>query len=64
MVSTRTTGTGCSTPSRPWLDEVVEAGLATGNKKNALLCLIAARRIESPAPKFLEEVLHRVHRLV
>lgn len=46
------------------LDQVVEAGLATGNKKNALLYLIAARRIGSPAPKFLEEVLHRVHRLV
>ncbi|MEV1121973.1 hypothetical protein AB0I91_43545 [Actinosynnema sp. NPDC049800] len=47
-----------------WLDQVVEAGLATGNKKNALLYLIAARCITSPSPKFLEDVLHRVHRLV
>lgn len=45
------------------VDEVVEAGLAAGNKKNALLYLIAARRMTSPAPEFLQDVLRRVHRL-
>jgi putative ATP-dependent endonuclease of OLD family len=48
-----------------WTDEidtVVDSGLATGGK-NAFLYLITARRIASPPPQFLDDLLSRVRLL-
>ena len=49
-----------------WADEVqgiADSGLGTA-KKNALVYLLAARRISSPPPQFLRDVLQKVHLLV